>query len=106
MEYNGGRVTTHMTERAVEGIRLWEELLEANQIRMLVDGLQFYSTLSQILGNAVQFGFTLDASKMNGGVQLEKQRPVIAHFAKREHIDKLFNALTNDKVKDYGSKYF
>ena len=106
LEINGGQITPEMKRRAQAGIEMWEELLASGQTRMLVDGLQFYSTLAQILGNSFEFGFKLDASKANGGIHLEQAQPITAHFVKREHVDKLFEALTTEKVKDYESRYF
>lgn len=106
LEYNGGRVTPEMKERAHQGIEIWEWLLDNNHTRMVVDGMEFYSTLNQILDQGFEFTFALDSSKMNGGVHLEQQKPIHAQFASRGHVEKMFNILTEEKVKDYGSKYF
>ena len=84
-EANGGRITEAMRERARIGIKIWEELLDANQMRMLADpdNLSFYSTLVQVLGVGFDFGFTMDASKLNGGAHPEKQPPLSAPFIQR-----------------------
>lgn len=107
-EANGGQITPAMRERAKIGIAIWEELLEANQMRMLADpdNLSFYSTLVQILGGGFDFGFTLDASKLNGGAHPEKQQPLSARFYSREHAEKLFLKLMAEKITNYDSKYF
>lgn len=107
-ERNGGQVTEGMRERAEIGIKLWEELLDADQTRMLADpdNLGFYSTLVQILGVGFDFGFTMDASKMNGGAHPEKQTPLSARFYSREHAEKLFLKLMAERTVNYDSKYF
>ena len=105
-EQNGGRITPQMVDRAIEGIKIWEELLEAKQLRMLVDGMDFYSTLTQTLGDTFEFGFTLDASKLNGGINLEASKRIHGHFKDKDHVTKLFEYLADEKVKDYGHRYF
>jgi len=106
IEVNGGHITNEMKERAVEGIKIWEELLEGNHLRMLVDGMEFYSLLAKILGEGFEMGFAIDTSKMNGGIKMEQALPVMAHFANKEHAENLLKALFNEKVKNYESRYF
>jgi len=100
------RISPQMRQRAEEGIAIWEELLELGELRMLVDGLEFYDVLARVLATGFEVGFALDTSKLNGGIHLEQAKPVRAYFAKKEHAEKLFSALFDEKVKDYGSKYF
>lgn len=106
LEVNGGRVTPEMLERAKEGIEIWEQLLADNEIRMCVDGIEFYSILVEISGQGFEFGFAADSSKFNGGVHLEQARPIIAHFASKEHVLKLFEAITTERTKEYEKRYF
>lgn len=107
-ERNGGQITSTMIERAKMGLKIWEELLEEGQTRMLADpdNLGFYSTLVQILGEGFDFGFTMDASKLNGGAHPEKQPPLTARFYSREHAEKLFLKLLTERTANYDSKYF
>jgi glycosyltransferase involved in cell wall biosynthesis/2-polyprenyl-3-methyl-5-hydroxy-6-metoxy-1,4-benzoquinol methylase len=109
-ESNGGQVTAAMQERARVGIAIWEELLDAGQVRMLAepDNLGFYSTLVTVLGVGVgfDFGFLMDASKLNGGAHPEKQQILSARFYSREHAEKLFLKLLAEKTTNYDSKYF
>jgi glycosyltransferase involved in cell wall biosynthesis len=107
-EANGGQITDGMRERAKIGVALWEELLDANQMRMLADpdNLSFYSTLVQVLGVGFDFGFTMDASKLNGGAHPEKQPPLSARFYSKEHAEKLFLKLMTERTTNYDSKYF
>ena len=106
LEVNGGHINSDMKHRADQGIKIWEELLEDNHLRMLIDGIDFYSLLSKIKGEAFEMGFSVDTSKMNGGVHMERAKPVIANFANKEHAEKLIKAIVNEKVKTYDSKYF
>mgnify|MGYP001570962814 CR=1 FL=1 len=107
-EANGGRVSEAMIERAKIGIKIWEELLDAGQLRMLADpdNLSFYSTLVTVLGVGFDFGFTMDASKLNGGAHPEKQPPLSARFYSKEHAEKLFLKLLAERTTNYDSKYF
>jgi hypothetical protein len=106
MRYNGGQISPAMIERAQEGIQIYEELLAAEEIKMLVDGLEFYSTLTRIVGVGFDFGFKIDASKLNGGVHLEQAMPVQGHFLNRRHLDLFMDAIVDEKVKNYESRYF
>lgn len=106
LEMNGGQITNEMRQRADEGIKLWEELLEDNHLRMLVDGIEFYDMLVKIKGNSFEFGFTMGTSKLNGGLNLDSSKKIQAHFHSKEHAIKLFNAIFNEKTKTYDSKYY
>lgn len=109
-ERNGGQVTPAMQARAAEGIRIWEELLEANQTKMLADSdnLSFYSTLVQVLGGqeSFDFGFKMDASKLNGGPQVDKAATFSGRFHSRAHAEKFFMAMMNERTTNYDSRYF
>jgi glycosyltransferase involved in cell wall biosynthesis len=106
LETNGGRVTPDMKKRAEEGIKLWEELVDLDQLRMAVDSLEFYSLLCQLSGDTIEFGFTLDASKLNGGINLDSAHRIVGKFRDKDPALKLFNALATEKVKDYEQRYF
>jgi len=107
-EANGGHVTEAMVERAKAGIAIWGELLDAGQLRMITDSdnMSFYSTLVEILGEGFDFGFTMDASKLNGGAHPERQPPITARFYSREHAEKLFLKLMTERTQNYESKYY
>jgi hypothetical protein len=107
-ERNGGQITEAMRSRAHEGIRIWEELLETDQTRMLTDAdsLDFYSTLVQVLGEGFDFGFKLDASKANGGAHPDKAPLYNARFYSRAHAEKLFMKLMNERTANYDSRYY
>lgn len=107
-ERNGGNITPVMRARAREGIKLWEELLADRQVKMLTDAenLSFYSTLVEILGGGFDFGFKIDASKLNGGAHVERQPTFSGRFLNKDHAEKLFKILLDEKTAGYESKYF
>ncbi|MCK5609660.1 methyltransferase domain-containing protein [Candidatus Pacearchaeota archaeon] len=106
LDVNGGQISNDMKERAIEGIKIWEELLEGDNLRMIIDSMDFYSLLSKINGEAFEMGFAIDTSKMNGGLNMNQALPIMANFAKKEHAEALLKAIFNEKVKTYDSKYF
>lgn len=106
LDFNGGKITPEMKQRATEGMKLWEELLEGNHLRMIVDGIEFYDILSRILGQGFEFGFTMETSKLNGGFDLNQSKQVRATFHNKDHALKLFNQIFNEKTKTYDSRYY
>ncbi len=92
--------------RADEGIKLWEELLASGNMRITVDALGFYSTLVQIKGGGFDFGFSVDASKLNGGVHVDRAPIIQGHFLNKSHVAKLMLSIADDKLTDFDSKYF
>lgn len=100
-----GRITDNMRQMATDGIVLWEWLVDEGHLRMSIDGMEFYSLLAKINGTGFDFGFTYDVNK-EGDVHPLRQTPIVAHFATKEHVDKLLNALINERTKDYESPYF
>lgn len=103
-EGNGGVITPGMSARAEQGIKLWEELLADGQTRMLLDGLDFYSTLVRVTGK----GFNLD---MEFGAALTEEpkahgTKVAGRFASRKHVNDLFQSLLKERTEVYESKYF
>ena len=109
LETNGGEVTLAMRKRAEEGVRMWEQLLDAGEYRMAIDGLDFYSTCVNIATNGqggVDIGFKLDASKLNGGPKVDAQQEIRARFARREHAERLMLGILKERTNDYESAHF
>ena len=105
MEINGPAITDDMRARAKEGISLWRKLLEADQRRMCIDALPYYSILSKLQGKNVSMGFTVDAVK-GQPLNLDKARKIEGTFADTEDFSKLFNSMVNQRTANYDSKYF
>lgn len=91
--------------RAEEGAGLWRELVTAN-LRMAVDSLPYYSALMEFVDGNFEFGFSLDASKMNGGVNQNKAQFVSGRFASMEDATALLKAATAEKLAGFDSRYF
>lgn len=103
-EQNGGHVTERMEDMAREGIALWEDLVEGGYLRVAIDALEFYSPLVQILGQGFNGGFALDTSK-RGDIDLAGIKHVKATFASKEHMQRLFTAVLDERTKLYDSPY-
>lgn len=96
----GAQINDTMKERCKEGIRMFEELLETNQLRMLADGMEWYSICAGVLGAKFQVAFTLDTGDVHDEFK-PQGKTISAMFLTKDHATKLFNALLNEKVKDY-----
>ncbi len=106
-DIDAGRVDIELfNKRADEGIKLWEELLTTGNNRITIDALPFYSKLVDIKGNGFEFGFAVDASKLNGGAHVDKQPVVQGIFLNKDHAQRLMIALANDKIEGFDSRYF
>ncbi len=106
LELNGGHVTSAMLERVEEGKKLWNELLKDNQIKMLTDGVEYYSNLIKLSGEGFDFKFKAGASKLNGGVDLSAESEVTGRFESVEVAKEFLNKIVDTKVETYESKYF
>jgi len=101
LERTGGQPTEAMRERAREGIEMWSDLMEAGQIKMLVDGLPFYSRLVAVLGGGFECSFKLDTSKQLGGTAVENVAPVTGVFFNEEDAKQFVNAVLHERVSSY-----
>lgn len=106
LEMNGNVVTDSMLSRASEGIRLWEELMEGDNVRMLTDGIQFYSSLVSVTGQGFDFSFVVKGSKFNGGADLGQAAPVSGRFLNDKHLAMFMSKFTEQEIKNYDSRYF
>lgn len=89
-EQNGARITHEMIDRAKRGMEVFEELLEdETTLRMAIDGLDFYSGLSRILGGGFDFEVKVGDQVIN------------AHFYKKEHLKKIIDLVINEKVVNH-----
>lgn len=115
METNGGQITPEMVERAKEGIQIWEEALDSLQdptpmrpilLRMLIDFTEYYSMLCHILGEGFDAAVKIGVNKMDGKIDLDNAKAITGMFAKREHLQKLLNAILEEGTKDYEETNF
>lgn len=110
MEQTQGGITQDMQVRAVEGVKLWEECIDKNgahpQVRrMIKDHIEFYSTLTSVLGEGFEFKLNLGSGDGNAAVHLTQDGELSARFLNRRHLDKFLSVVIDEEVKDYGTKY-
>ena len=106
LERNGGVLTPEIEAHVREGLRMWREVIKDGNVRLILDGLPFYSELNAILGEGFEAGFALDTSKMNGGLKMGRQPPVLGKFSSVEEAQQLMTLLLRDRTRVYDSKYF
>jgi glycosyltransferase involved in cell wall biosynthesis/2-polyprenyl-3-methyl-5-hydroxy-6-metoxy-1,4-benzoquinol methylase len=92
---------------ANEIVELWRWLLKHNHMRMVRDGLAFYSNAVRVLtqGQGIEYKVNLGASKFNGGVQLAPQ-PIEGLFINQDDITGMTNALIKESTDAYDAKYY
>lgn len=93
--------------RAKEGIGLWESMLSDNHTRLCVDALPFYSQLVQFSGmDGFEFGFTVAASKMNGGLHMDTAQKIEGFFHNKEAAFELQRRISEERIAGFDSRYF
>lgn len=110
LENTRGGVTPQMVERARLGLTLWEETLSQHsdhpQVRRMVsDHLQFYDTLSRVMGRGFEFKLKL-ASGLNGSTpQLSQVPELSAFFFNKKHLDLFLSVVIDREVEHYEDRY-
>ena len=107
IEQNGGIISPAMKERAEEGIKTWEKMIDDDEFnpRMVSDALEYYSTLTKIVGGGFEFSINFSVSKFVGGLN-PNGTPLVAHFLTKDHMDKFILKMIHSEIKHYDSKYF
>lgn len=110
LEKTGGMVTQEMAQRAVEGLKLWEETLDncsdhPQVRRMIKDHLEFYDTLTRVLNEGFVFKLNIASAPGTSQAQLDHNAELSAQFLNRRHLDKFLSVIIDEEVKDYGTKY-
>jgi hypothetical protein len=91
-------------QRIEEGIKLWYELLESENYRIILDGLPYYSQLVLMKGDGVDVSFTVDASLMNE-TDSTKTAQVKGYFENIEVAQTLIEGLLKEKVGAIDRRY-
>lgn len=89
LEQNGMNMTAEMLSRAERGMEIFEELLHKDTIRMAVEGLEFYSRLSGLIGGGFDFNSEIESQRVQG------------HFHSVDHLKKLTELVINEKVEKH-----
>jgi len=108
-------------------VKLWRDLLDQNELRMVIDGMQYYSEAVNILndGKAIHFSYLDFASNLTPNMDQNKKAQLnstimasldfqgkIAEnvfdgmFANKEDIQLLASKLIDSKTNIYQEKYF
>lgn len=106
LERNGGILTPQMEGQAREGLLLWQDIVKDGNVRLIMDGLQFYSELNAILGEGFDYGCLMDTSKANGGLHMDKRQPIIGRFSNVKEAQQVTELLLRERTRVYDSKYF
>ena len=104
LEQTGGHIVEGQVERAMEGIKLYEKMIDSDNIRMVVDALKYYTHCVQMTGKGfkatVQFGAANPTAP-----DLSTKFDIDAMFYTREHFTRLLNKLNEEATKHYEAKY-
>lgn len=104
-EQAGGNVLDGHAERAMQAVKLWEQILEKDPLRMAIDCLKYYSHCVAVLGCGFDASFTYE-TKPNGCPPLNSSTQLSGRFFSREHLQKLLQKIFEESTKHYESKYF
>ena len=110
LEQTKGGITPEMQERALMGLKLWEETLDEYgdhpQVkRMVKDHLEFYDVLVNCMDRGFTFRFKFASGPNINAPQLHEVPELSARFLNTRHLDKFLSVLINDEVKSYEEKY-
>jgi 2-polyprenyl-3-methyl-5-hydroxy-6-metoxy-1,4-benzoquinol methylase/glycosyltransferase involved in cell wall biosynthesis len=102
-----GRADPRVFEaRTREGIDLWAGLLNDGHTRLAVDALPYYSQLCRYMPSSFEFGFQVDASKLNGGAHPETAQRIAGTFHDKELAFALQRKVSEERMIGFDSRYF
>ena len=105
LERNGNTRTEQGVEYCNIIIQKWNELLKARRLRMVIDGLSYYSMAVNYLGGrAINFKCNITTSPAGGNPL--NLTPIDGTFESRATIDKLLNLMLDENLNYYDEKYF
>jgi glycosyltransferase involved in cell wall biosynthesis/2-polyprenyl-3-methyl-5-hydroxy-6-metoxy-1,4-benzoquinol methylase len=91
--------------RSDEANKLWLELLEAGEIRMLVDSMDYYSFLNVCCDRGVKATFKCDFEKLKDPT-LHDKKEIGGRFFSKEHVAMCFNKIMDIKTEKYDSPWY
>ena len=105
-ELEGGHCPKEvMKERSDHANELWRELVEAGEIRMVVDSMDYYSFLNVCADRGVKATFKCDFDKHDDPTLADKKE-IGGRFASNDDVSFLFNKIMSDKTKLYDSPWY
>jgi len=107
MEQNGGVMTPEVEDAAGQGIKMWRELLDIGDIRLIAQSIPFYSECVYRLmdGNGIDYTLSINAGKAGTTFALP-EGGINGLFASVEDIKRLTEIITDKSIENYGNKYF
>lgn len=96
--------TQALPKRIEDGIKLWLDLLESKNYRIVLDALPYYSQLAIMKGGGLDFSFVVNANWM-GEAKLDGVPKVEGYFADKAHALALMVGLAEDKLPDLDRRY-
>jgi glycosyltransferase involved in cell wall biosynthesis/SAM-dependent methyltransferase len=105
LERNGGQMTKEIAGYAEEAIKMWDLVLDGHNLRMIADGLQYYSeSVSHLTnGNGIEYSADIKAKR---GQLTPTIPPMRGYFLNSEHVRKFAKIVNDEAVKIYEEKYF
>lgn len=104
-ESNNGQISNEMIALCEQGLKLWEELLDKKQTRMIVSGISFYDVICKVLGYKFEMSFAIDAEPCEGA-DIRRVQPVKACFHSKEAAMKLINQITDERLSPFSVENF
>lgn len=101
------QVSPQMFENAKVVASMWDELCAADHLRMVIDGLPYFTEAVNLLtqGRGIMFTVDMSASKNNGGARLPCH-PIEAMFRSTADIEKITGMLIKQNTVHYEDRYF
>lgn len=101
----GGGVAPHHLERAEEGVKLFESMIEGATPKMIVDALPYYSLCVMTLGKGFESNLTVEIGNP-AAPDLAVKFNVQGRFHSRAFYKRLVEHILEESTKTYESTYF
>jgi glycosyltransferase involved in cell wall biosynthesis/2-polyprenyl-3-methyl-5-hydroxy-6-metoxy-1,4-benzoquinol methylase len=103
-EQTRGVILEGHRERALQGVQLFEQIIEKDPIRMIVDSLKFYSHCVETIGEGFEADISFKVAKQSAP-DLACSVQFKGRFFSKSHYDKLMRKLEQEATRHYESKY-
>lgn len=103
-EQTRGQVIEGQRERAQEGVKLYEQIIDKDPVRMAVDSLRYYTHCVETLGVGLEaeIDYTVGtAAAPDLGCKMHFK----SRFFSRDHYTKLMRKIEEEATRHYESKY-
>lgn len=101
----GGGVAPHHTDRAMEGIELFEQMIDGSTPKMIADAMPYYSLCVMTLNTGFESNITVEIGHP-AAPDLSTKFNVQGRFHSRAFYQRLIQHLLEESTKTYESAYF